>query len=431
MRIKSFGIDSYRSCLKTKLTIRDELTGLIGVNGAGKSNILNALVLLKKAFRTRPSTRSADTPSPNKCHISTEIEYQNKSVFISGNIGYETDEHNSDDVVSSKMKFNFREFVDYSGWINIPHYLLPESFHPLWTREGDKYFIPRNQLGLLEPNLFKNDSPFKYIFESKDLCSFLPQLANFLKGMNLYSASQFSDPGRCPVAFDIEENRPLRTYPWRSGSVAHEQFILDLYKLYKSYKKPTKTGDDIPYKRFINTVNRDGIGLIDSADFDEIEMPSNYVEVKIGGKIKPIERTRHLMVPRFTINNVTLSPNQLSEGTFKTLALIFYILTDDSKLMLIEEPEVCVHHGLLNSVISLIKIQSKQKQIIISTHSDFVLDHLDPDDIQLVRRLPQRGTVSTALNKTLSKNDYRALRSYLQESGNLGEYWKGSGFIND
>jgi predicted ATPase len=94
--------------------------------------------------------------------------------------------------------------------------------------------------------------------------------------------------------------------------------------------------------------------------------------VKVGGKLKEIKRNRHLVVPSIKINNNELSPNQLSEGTFKTLALIYYILTDDSKILLVEEPEVCIHHGLLSSIMQLIKIQSKLKQIIISTHSDFV-----------------------------------------------------------
>jgi len=428
MKIKSFEIDSYRSCLKTKLILRDELTGLIGINGSGKSNILNALVLLKKAIRSRPSTYSSEPP-PNKCHMTTEIEYQNKSLYISGKIGYETDEHNVDEVLSSRLRFNFREFVDYSKWVYIPIHLLSYPFLERLTRERSGKYEHEVQMGFFEHYGFLNDKEFvNTIINSKKLRLLFLRLANFLNGINLYGASQFSDPSRCPVAIELQEDRPLRRF---RGGIGHEQFILDLYRLYQLYKKPNKPGDDIPYKRYINTVGSDGIGLISNADFDEVDMPSNSVEVKIGGKIKKIERTRRLIVPRFMINDIALSPNQLSEGTFKTLALVFYLLTDDSQLLLIEEPEVCVHHGLLNSIISLIKTQSKSKQIVISTHSDFVLDRLDPDDLLLVKRLPQGGTVSMPLNKSMSNNDYRQLRKYLQESGNLGDYWKGSGFQND
>jgi len=170
--------------------------------------------------------------------------------------------------------------------------------------------------------------------------------------------------------------------------------------------------------------------MVDKIEFLEVVLPSSYYEVIAGGKVKKIERNRLLVVPTFTVNNTQLSPNQLSEGTFKTLALVFYILTDVSALLLIEEPEVCVHHGLLSSIISLIETQSKKKQIVMSTHSDFVLDHLDPENLLLVKWLPEKGTLATPLKKSMSKNDYEALRVYLKESGNLGEYWKEGGFEN-
>jgi len=35
------------------------------------------------------------------------------------------------------------------------------------------------------------------------------------------------------------------------------------------------------------------------------------------------------------------------------------------------------------------------------------------------------------LTKTLSQNDYKALKEYLENSGNLGEYWKEGGFDDE
>ena len=160
-------------------------------------------------------------------------------------------------------------------------------------------------------------------------------------------------------------------------------------------------------------------------------MPSSSYEIKTGGKIKETKRNRILIVPCFVVSGNNLSPNQLSEGTLKTLALLFYALTDDSKLLLIEEPEVCIHHGLLNSIIAIIKSQSKKKQIIISTHSDYVLDLLKPENIILVKKTDKAGTTAKLLTKSLSINAYKALHLYLEESGNLGEYWKEGGFDNE
>jgi len=92
--------------------------------------------------------------------------------------------------------------------------------------------------------------------------------------------------------------------------------------------------------------------------------------------------------------------------------------------MIIEEPEVCVHTGLLNSIIELIKVYSKEKQIIISTHSDSVLDQLDLENVYTVRRTSDEGTVVKSLVKSLRGTDLLALKEYLETEGSLGEYWK-------
>ena len=416
MILKSFETKSYRSCIKTKFPLHPELTGLIGINGAGKSNLLTAIVLLKKINRSRPPTRHVDSSSRNTCQVALEVGHQNKTLFVRGNVAYETDEHNFDEIYVSRLKFNFREFTGKSQWIDIPIQFLGSS--------SDDILMYSPQMGTRQPSMLKYFAfpAYEVIRKSKEIQQLLSEVITLFDGINYYSASQFSDPSQCPVSIELEEERPLRRFRSGIGRVGHEQFILDLYRSHKA--------KDTQYKRYSNTVGKEGIGLIDEIQFLEMEMPSSYYKVETGGKISKFERNRLLVVPRFTVNNTELSPNQLSEGTFKTLALIFYILTDDSKLLLIEEPEVCVHHGLLSSIISLILTQSKKKQIVMSTHSDFVLDHLGPENLLLVRWSAEKGTIATPLRKSMSNNDYKALRVYLKESGNLGEYWKEGGFEN-
>jgi len=415
MIIESFEIKSYRSCLSAKFPLQPELTGLIGINGSGKSNLLNAIALLKKINRARPPIRDVDSSSQNTCRIALKVRHQNKTIYIKGNVVYETDEHNYDDVYTSQLKFNFQEFTGESKWIEIPIQFLG------YPRD-DLFMDSSSTIGDRQMYMINYFSPTGYqlIRKSKEIQQYLSEVFTLFNGINYYSASQFSDPSRCPVSIELEEGRPLRRARISGGRVAHEQFILDLYRSHRAKDKQ--------YKRYSNTIGKEGIGLVDRIQFLEMEMPSSYYKVETGGKISKIERNRLLVVPRFTVNNTDLSPNQLSEGTFKTLALVFYILTDDSRVLLIEEPEVCVHHGLLSSIISLIKTQSKKKQIVMSTHSDFVLDYLDPDNLLLVEWSAEKGTTAKPLGKSMSKNDYKALRFYLEESGNLGEYWRESRF---
>ncbi len=407
MKIKSLEVMSYRSCIKTRLPLNRELTALIGVNSAGKSNILNALLLLKKACRSRFILRPNQDSPYNSCNIKVEIEDGGKTIYIAGEVIFETDERNFDDVMSTNLRWNFREYTGKSKWIHLPIEYLAFS-------EQSHSQVRINLRGRFQPISRQHSSL------PKELDLLAMDIVRFFGGINYYSASQFSDPSRCPVSIELEENRPLKKM---RPLVGHEQFILDLYNSWKTQDKQ--------FKRYMSTVGQDGIALVDDTSFIEVEMPSSSYEVQSAGKIKKIERNRLLIIPIFTVAGSKLSPNQLSEGTFKTLALLFYVLTDDSKLLLIEEPEVCIHHGLLSSIISLIKSQSRQKQIVISTHSDFVLDHLKPENLVLVKRQPEKGTIATPLNKSMSRNDYKTLREYLEESGNLGDYWREGGFESE
>jgi predicted ATPase len=147
----------------------------------------------------------------------------------------------------------------------------------------------------------------------------------------------------------------------------------------------------------------------------------------VGGKVERRKRNRLLVIPQFRLGKQKLSPNQLSEGTFKTLALLFHLITDDATAVLIEEPEVCVHHGLLSSILELIKTASHRKQIILSTHSDYVLDHVSPENVFQISFDKAKGTVARHVPKSMTAREYAALREYLASEGNLGEYWREGG----
>lgn len=164
--------------------------------------------------------------------------------------------------------------------------------------------------------------------------------------------------------------------------------------------------------------------MVDNVDFKDILTSSIDYSVRSGGRIRQRKREKSLVIPQFTIGKHELSPNQLSEGTFKTITLLFYLITESSSILLIEEPEVCVHHGLLSSIIELIKTYSQSKQIVISTHSDFVLDQVAPENVFTTTRTHEAGTTIKHITNTLSRPELSALRDYLDTEGNLGEYWR-------
>jgi ABC-type lipoprotein export system ATPase subunit len=418
MKLLKFKIKNYRSCDLTTLSPNSGLTVLIGVNGSGKSNLLNAILLLKRAtggsiHRLRP----IDGAYVNRAYVNAEIDNNGATIALRGDLFYSTNNQNVDEVIRTRLKWNLESITEKKGWIELPLEMLMYGDDVRFIVSAGKRRLSYNQMakgGWFMQREMKSLLPEK-VFPT------VREISQYLVGINYYSASQFSDPSRCPVSLELEDNRP-RSRP-RKDTIDHEQFIYDLFR---SYKDGTKA-----FLRFKSVIGPDSIGLVDDVKFDEIRLPSNFVEVRAGGKTEKKERTQVVVVPTFVIDGKILSPNQLSEGTFKTLALLFYVLTDDSQLLLVEEPEVCIHHGLLNSIITLIKDESRSKQIIISTHSDYVLDQLEPENVVIIDRRPNKGTKARAISKALSKTDFKALKQYLEESGNLGEYWREGGLLDE
>ena len=76
----------------------------------------------------------------------------------------------------------------------------------------------------------------------------------------------------------------------------------------------------------------------------------------------------------------------------------------------------------------ILKQYSGSKQIVLSTHSEFVVDNLAPEQVRLVERDQSIGTQARALSAAMSERDFQALKEYLREFGGLGEYWRHSGF---
>ncbi|KAA5547794.1 AAA family ATPase [Adhaeribacter rhizoryzae] len=396
MKINQIEISNYRSCIDTKFELATNLTALIGINGVGKSSILYSLQLFSKSDRNRRFFVNEGKEELLNTQINLQITIDERVVLVRSSFFYETDERNLDEVFYTEVKYRFL------GEKSKKWQLIDSEIFEVVE------YIKRKPLIIL-PKQFQSETS-----------KFSINLVKTLSSISYYSATQFSDPSKCPISIELED---YRINPKLRASKNHQMFIYDLYRAQNS-KEST-------FELFLNTVGANGLELIESIDFHVHEIPSSSYKVRTGGKIQKIESTKKIIVPSIEIDGLKLSPNQLSEGTFKTLALVFYILNDKNEILLIEEPEVSVHHGLLNSIIELIKQQSKFKQIIVSTHSDYVLDMLSPENILLVRKKGVSGTKAQSLTKALSKNDYEALKNYLQTRGNLGEYWKEGGFESE
>jgi ABC-type lipoprotein export system ATPase subunit len=403
MRIKSLTITNYRSCVKTTFSPHEQLSVLIGPNGSGKTNVLSALRLLPALCFTSPRHYESDEPIASASELRIVYQVGDHEVIYVANLALVTNEKNLDEITRAHEEWWIPSLNGRRRKIGVASSFLFELMQERPT--SSTWSSARRRAHFVD---WLNDRQL-----IPTALSVLEEIIQFATRISYYSASQFTNPGSAPVSFEVESEAKRRVGISLTG---HKRLLFDIYQAHRA--------NSDTYTEFISLVGPDGIGLVDSIDFEEIKTSSSNYSVMTGGKVVKRERTNLLVVPRVMIAGNVLSPSQLSEGTFKTLALVFCLVTDKSTLLMIEEPEVCVHYGLLSSIVELIKIYSDQKQILVSTHSDSVLDKIDVENVFGVNRDRELGTSVSNIKKRMRGQELAALRHYLENEGSLGEYWK-------
>jgi ABC-type lipoprotein export system ATPase subunit len=408
--LKRLVIENYRSCLRTLIDFHPNLSVLIGPNGSGKTNILQAIMFLHKLALEERIRRSPVDRLAVSSHIAAEFKVPRVGARLDATIYAHPDESNNDVMLASRQKWQLK-----SQKRKFPRFEFPMALaaHPDDSGLGTRFYyrrdlFPFRRLGRLygvPPDI------------QKSTLRVLSSVVKYCRGIRYYGASQFTNPGSSPASFEIEEEKDRRTLSRQRGHAR------TLYNMYSA--KRAKPNDQ--YLRFFDIVGPRGLRLIDDLSFREVKTSSAEYTVRVGGKVEIRRRNKLLVIPRFRIGKQLLSPNQLSEGTFKTLALLFHVMTESSTALLIEEPEVCVHHGLLSSILEVIKSYSLKKQMIVSTHSDYVLDQVSPENVYQVTFDKIDGTLVTHVPESMSRKELDALRVYLDREGNLGEYWRDGG----
>jgi energy-coupling factor transporter ATP-binding protein EcfA2 len=405
--LKRIVIENYRSCLRTSFDCHPNLSVLIGPNSSGKTNILQAILFLNKLAQEPERRPSYEETITESSRIKALFSFGRKETQLNASIAAYTDESNNDIILASQQKWLLMrldgkhvssEFPLFAASHLSERRMLPNFLH----------FHSRHFPGSFYR--MKTELPKWAILR-------LSNISQFCEGIRYYGASQFTNPGACPVSFEIEEEGERRRLFRPRG---HTKILYQMYSAHKSE-------DRRRYEQFLNIVGPDGLRLIEQIKFKEVPTSSVEYTVRVGGKVKVHRLHKLLVIPQFRIGKQRLSPNQLSEGTFKTLALLFYVITENSTALLIEEPEVCIHHGLLSSILELIKTYSRHKQMIVSTHSDYVLDHVRPENVFRVTFDKLSGTIVRHIRKTMTAREYTALREYLEKEGNLGEFWREGG----
>jgi predicted ATPase len=104
-----------------------------------------------------------------------------------------------------------------------------------------------------------------------------------------------------------------------------------------------------------------------------------------------------------------VSASAMSEGLLRFLAFAAVPWLSPAGLLLVEEPENGLHPARVRDVVALLREVSRTTQVVIATHSPFVVEALEDDEVTILGRAKDTGTEAFPVKSALTGARAKAL----------------------
>lgn len=363
------------------------LNVLIGPNGSGKSNLLDALTLLRFAPKDLPEAVRQDGSS-----VGDWIWKGNRTGGASIEVQV-TDPEASFGVLRHYLKFretNYRfdlrvEWLDGArteeeGSLQPPHFVREEN-------KNGKIYSAEN---LYHPVYYDREDPAQSVLALRRdplMYPHITRLAQLYESLRFYREWTF---GRSAA------NRQAQKPGVRNDYLAEDGVNLGLVLNRLRRNSEVKA-------RILASLNELYEGI---TDFD-VAFEGGTVQV-------------FLQEGKFSI-----PAGRLSDGTLRFLSLLTILLDPTPPpLICLEEPELGLHPDAVVAVGKLIKEASERTQLIVTTHSQVLIDTLSttPEDVIVC------GKINGAT--VMERLEAAPLAKWLEQYGSLGNLWS-RGFLGN
>lgn len=409
MRIDKLYLNNFRNLRNFEIDFDEDSsrTVLIGRNGAGKTNVLEALVRIFRQLDTqaKPSFSYKISYKCNSHLVEVEAAPDTQGRLrmryaIALDSGKDTTLQNI-----SEAKFN-------SLNSKIKTRLLPRHVVGYYSGSSNRFVEHfREYMRTYKDRLIKNlDDNFRTFFLAEDWHSRYILLAFFaakdaaiseflesqlgIKNFE-YALVALNEPFWSKDASSEVKEQGDEQFWWATGAI--QQLIRDLYKVALA---PMRTTEREPGKRkpkdhlycFIESVN-DLAFLLSSRYIDQKELFNRFEHAVL------IDFLKFLSIRfRESSSNALIGFEDLSEGEQQLLAVLGLLrfTNDDETLFLLDEPDTHLNPAWCLDYLNILKQHGgtlSESQIILTTHNPLVFAGLDKSEVIIMNRCETTGSI--------------------------------------
>lgn len=383
--IKEINIKNFYSFHQETVKINPDANILIGINGSGKSNFLKILRFLKEGV----------AGVGLKKHIIDHLGgFDN--CFFKGSVGDDLQSiaiefiFEGEKISQKNYGFRFTDDIIYQITLikspSLSNYYIREKIQ---SDKGRVYLEFSNGSGHLEDNnakivLYEDYDPQELVMKEvsdTDRYFALTTLKKAIRDIVVYD--YFDTTPKSPI------RRPM---------------------LPTSEKRLISDGTNLP--QILNTIK-----INHKAQYRRIAEMLNEVNPNFSGfDFNFLGGNIELMLEESGLNS-SIHVSSISDGTLRYLCLLSILYNPErGSIICIDEPEVGLHPDMILNIANAVKEAALNSTIIISTHSDNLLNYFSVEDIRVFEKDEKNSTKVVSYTTSQFSDWY--------EDFSLGQMWK-------
>ncbi|MDX2246937.1 MAG: AAA family ATPase [Bacteroidia bacterium] len=390
--VKEISINNFYSFNHATLQLHKNANILIGINGSGKSNFLKAIRFLKEGVAgigLKKHILDNLGGFDNILFKGTSKQDTSQSIHI---------QYVFDAEAIRKMGNGFRFTDDIIYDISIIKSTSTSNFYikeKITNSKGFIYLDVSNGVGVLNEKVKKDSSKLNFIkyndFDNQELV-----------------LSEISDTDRYFALTTLKKAiREITVYDYFDTT---PKSYIRKPMLPTSEKKLFSDGTNLP--QILNTIKinhkqqyRKIVEMLNEVNANFSGFDFNFV----GGNIE-------LMLEESGLAS-SIHVSNISDGTLRYLCLLSILYNPErGHLVCIEEPEVGLHPDMILNIANAVKDAAESSTIIISTHSENLLNYFDIENVRIFEKDIDNATQIASYTKENFQDWY--------EEFSLGKMWK-------